>query len=176
MDSINKAYAAVREDVEELYAQEGVVLLNEILDEKAKQGMREALDKLTFEERYVPDLHRYEEAKATEEIRKHLVAIATFMGKTVTKINVRRFSAGSYTLQHGDEPYEGEELLYFMTQGWGSGNRGEITYADDQPLFIQPQDNTAALVRRGSEVRRFVKRVTYHANKQRFILVSAITE
>lgn len=165
---LNPAYEDSWEQAKELLDEHGFALLGEILTRDAYDELQAAINERTFNEEYEPALHRYENAIVPEAAHEALDAAAQKLGLPApTRTQLRRYQTGSYTLQDDDEARPGYDYILFFCNEWDATQwRGEHTYAhpDEEALRAPPQPNALLVVKRDAETRKFVKRVTHHAD------------
>ncbi len=159
---------------------QGYVLLDDALLREARDSLNEALEDAQWTAQYSPDLHRYEETDpsvANDIVEQLLAYFSRAIGeKNVLDVKVRRYSVGSYTLQHDEQKPAGLHVTLFLCDGWEAGYRGEHTFVPEKgdPLLVLPKDGSVIAVSVPEGTRRFVKRVTHLAGEDEYVSVEFV--
>jgi len=179
---MNHMYYGEKDGIKDILASTGYILLNNALNNEAYSEIARALKNMKFTENIVADTHSFSAGKPVEAIVdvmreiKDFIAMVTQRELRIKRVTVRKFKEGDYYLQHTEKPEAGINVVLFFVGKWSPEFRGEYTYMFDQPLFFYPENNTLAIIWRGENTRRFVKKVSYHAGKTSFIAVEAVFE
>ena len=168
---INPAYQDSWQQAKDVLDKQGFVLLAQLLTQEAYTQLHEEIKKRTYTQEHQPALYNYAKALVPEQAHKLLEEVTKQLElPTPTTTQLRRYAAGSYSLQDADEAPAGYEYCFFFADEWNPDWRGEHTYAhpDKEPLRVPPQENALLIIKRDEQTKAFIKRVTHHANNQSY--------
>lgn len=178
MTNMNPEYTNEKEKISEIITSTGYILLSNILTQESYKKLIANVKKLTFKDNTILDIHRFKEGKQNKEISQLMAELVTYVKDTLKEqltpvsIRIRKYSKGSFTMQHDQQPQQGIDLVLFITEGeWHNDYRGEVTYVSEQPIYFYPQSNTLAIVIRTEQMHSFIKRVSHFADKVSFITI-----
>jgi len=169
---INIAYAGMADEVRKAFKinNPNSIQLREFLHDPKKLIL--AVKKLNFSEKYVPDLHRYEQSsrvpKEVKEVMKEITVLVELIAGRKLKckeVTIKRFGKKHYTLIHDAEKEKpGIDFVLNLTEKWENAGGSMIyTKKGEDVITISPAFNTFSLMKRAKGTNRFVKYVNHKA-------------
>ena len=177
LGKINPAYESEKEKIAEIIGSTGYILLSNILSPEAYASLKASKKKTAFRQSTILNLHNFSEAKPSKDVARIMTEVTKYIQDTLNEqllpntLRIRKYSKGSYTMQHDLQPAEGIDIILFIADDWQNEYRGELTYTSENPIYFYPQGNTLGIIVRNEGIKSFVKRVTYLAGKSSFIAI-----
>ncbi|TMW56439.1 hypothetical protein Poli38472_006449 [Pythium oligandrum] len=176
-----------------VFEEQGVAQLTDFLRPEVYAQLEAAVQQTTWKTVGTPNVGRWQQAEAEDAIFSTMTSVyashewITFL-EAITSIpgrflaaNIQRYNHGTYSLLHDhcQEPNGLDVVLSIpSTKSWQDVWGGELVYVagEDTLASFEPQPNTLMFAIRPEGSFRFMKYVNAKAEKEGFVLISAIYE
>lgn len=174
---INTAYVneELIEQIKELLEQEGIVQLNEFLDEKVLNDVKKKREQRKLKRVYNPLSASYSWIDWAENVED----ITAFIEKIVGRVKVRSvklicFKHKDYTLINDKQSEEeGYTIIVELTDGWNKESGGFTSFIknNEEMQRIYPIPNSLSLIKTNKELKSFVKYINHKAGNEKRIFL-----
>ncbi|MEK6818669.1 MAG: hypothetical protein AABY10_01910 [Nanoarchaeota archaeon] len=153
-----------------------MIKLDNLLDLKFYNELREKLNFLSFEKTKIPDKYSFSEFKINNEI--DIEELGDFINKITEKknkikIKLRKYSWKDYKLIHDSENFSGIKFCIFILseESWDSNNGGSFVFRSKEDYVFSPFSNSFFIIEKKKDMQDFVQYVNNKAGNKCFYVI-----